>query len=327
MIDLNKEIRIDDKYIPFNGEWANYLINLGIHITSHKTNASSDSKYVLLTPIDDLVPELIAVGALKGRLKKANNTGFYKLDSVIDHLVNVEKGTVLTIIEKIHDLKPYQGKLIEVNSDQLLIDRLDKENDIRGWKRDADIEISLLDTENKTEIKSSLKSDKSLDINFQFLQKIYPEVNPVNLLSLSENYIQIIGNKNHLEERCKLEVKIDDVKGCFDEALLSSAIKKNNKTITNIVSSDSIDKFYNNADLSLFVQTKNKDISQALYWSNSKPKVVIIPRSSPQVTELVPRLNKEYYKSEDEVSLPQNCDECIENKVITPKSCEIMGYI
>ena len=329
MIGVNKRIKLNDSYISFNGQWSDFLYNLGEHITSHNHELDGNVNYVLLTPIEDLVAELIASGAIKGFLTKKVDSGFFKLDEIIDELVNIPIGTTITIIEKIYGLKPYQGKLLEVNKDFLKIDRLDKENDIRGWSRKADVEVSMPESKVKDneEVKTNLKSDKAVDINFKLLEQVYPDINPVDLLSIEENSIQIIGNKKLLEQNLKLNLKVGESKGSFDEVLLSSVVRRNNKVLTNILSSDNDGLFNSKSNLSIFVQQKNKDIGQALYWKNNSPRVIIIPRSSPQITELVPRLNKEFYKKEQEVPLPSTCEQCISMNIETPKSCEIMGYL
>lgn len=330
MIEVDKTIRLSQNYYSsFDGKWSDFLINFGEHITSCNSKINGNINYVLLTPIDDLVPELIATGAMKGFLTKKEESGFFKLDSIIDELVKVPIGTTLTIIEKIYGLKPYQGELVEVNKDFLLIDRLDKENDKRGWARTADVEVSIpeYNLEGEDDVRTNLKSDKSIDINFKLLEQAYPGINPIDLLSIQENSIQIVGNKKLIEQNLKLDVKLGETKGSFDEILLSSAVRKNNKVLTNILSSDNDSLFNTTSNLTIFVQQKNKDISEALYWKNNNPRVIIIPRSSPQITELVPRLNKEFYKKESEVSLPSNCDKCISKNIETPKSCEVMGYL
>lgn len=329
MIEVNKKIKLKDSFISFDGEWSKFLLNLGEHIISHNNAINGNVNYVLLTPIDDLVPELIATGAIKGFLTKKTDSGFFKLDSIIDELVDIPIGTTLTIIEKIYGLKPYQGKLIEVNKNFLKIERIDKDNDIRGWERFSDVEVALPELNQKIseENKTKLKSDKSIDINFGLLQHAYPEINPIDLLSIQENSIQIIGNKKLIEHNLNLTVELGEVKGTFDQILLSSVIKKNNKVLTNIFSSDSDDLFNDKSSLSIFVQQRNKDIGEALYWKNNNPRVIIIPRSSPQITELVPRLNKEFYKKESTVPLPDECEKCKLKNIETPKSLEIMGYL
>ena len=77
MIEVDKTIRLSQNYYSsFDGKWSDFLINFGEHITSCNSKINGNINYVLLTPIDDLVPELIATGAMKGFLTKKEESGF-----------------------------------------------------------------------------------------------------------------------------------------------------------------------------------------------------------------------------------------------------------
>ncbi|MBT6232475.1 MAG: hypothetical protein HOI51_03755, partial [Nitrosomonadales bacterium] len=60
-------------YGSFDGQWADFFIDLGEHVVK---NTSGDSRIILLTPTDKIIPFLISIGAMKTFLTSDVSTGF-----------------------------------------------------------------------------------------------------------------------------------------------------------------------------------------------------------------------------------------------------------
>ena len=178
-----------------------------------------------------------------------------------------------------------------------------------------DIEVSI--TSSREFSVPDRSTTTKADPNLKLLKKLYKDSDPLGVLGLPNNIIQIAGNKNTLIEESKLRFEIDEIKGSFAEGLVTKDVLSRRQELTKITAAKE-ENLNQEANLSIFCQTSNTNISNVLDWTNNFPQIFLIPRSSRQVYDLVEMFNDEYLSREEEVDF---------NDLRVPRGCEIMGYV
>ena len=301
------------------GEWKNFFVNLGSFAID---KLQGNSRIVALVPSTRLLPFFISVGAMSSFLNGSISTGFKTIDKVWDDLKKTEYGTEVHVINKGYGFKHHKGALKEVSNNIFtIIETTNDVKEINGWKYDPEnnaipqIEVSIT-TNKQFEIPNRATVTKS-DPNLKLLEYFYSNTDPLGVLGLPDNLIQLVGNKNSLIEESKLQFRTYSAKGSFDQVVITRGALNRSQEIT-YVTSPSEENLKDSANLSIFIQSKNTNIGNVIDWTNNFPQIFLIPRASRQASLLVDMFNQEYIDREETITF---------DDLSIPVGCEIMGYV
>ena len=306
-------------YGKFEGNWVDFFIDLGQFTVE---NFSGNTRIVALVPTTKILPFFISIGAMNSFLKGNISTGFLPIETIWDELQVTPIGTEVHVVDKTNGFVHYKGALESITSNTFLLKVTQNETHVTpGWMFDPsrslipDIEVSI--TASRVFTVPDRATSSKHDPNLKLLNTFYKDSDPLGVLGLPNNIIQIAGNKNTLHEEAMLRFKFDEVEGSFAEALIIKDVLSGKQELTKI-SAAKEENLIQDANLSIFCQTPNTNISNVLDWTNNFPQIFLIPRSSRQVYDLVEKLNDEYISRETDVSFKD---------LKIPNGCEIMGYV
>ena len=305
----------DPEYGSFSNKWADFFINLGEYVVS---NLAGNSRIILLTPSTKIIPFLISLGAARKFLDGNISTGFHPIEDIWGKLQNTKIGTEIHVIDKTRGFIHYKGALSYIDKKQFNIHLTQNRESVSpGWMYTNDLipDIDISIVEEKEFVIPSKSTIEKGDPNLNLLGKFYEGVDPLGVLGLPNNLIQLIGNKNTLLYESKLEFTADGIKGSMSDLVISKGALSNTRELT-YIGSGKEENLKNESNLSIFVQSKNVNISNLIDWTNNFPQVFIINRSSPSVAELVELFNDEYLEREESFSIDLDI----------PLGCEIMSY-
>lgn len=306
-------------YGTFNDSWADFFIDLGEYIAK---NFSGDSRIVMLTPTEKIIPFLISIGAMRNYLESDISTGFLPIDKLWNELQETPLGTEVHVIDKTKGFIHYKGGLATVTKETFVLKTVEQDGSTEpGWFYSPeknivpDIDISIV---SKKEFlpPSRIQTDKGVP-NLNMLGEFYTTSDPLGILGLPNNLIQIVGNKNTLVMESDMKFLKDNIRGSFADILVTKDSLSRQRELTYLVSAKE-ENLKDEVNLSIFVQGKNTNISNLIDWSNNFPQIFIIPRTSRQAYELVEIFNDEYEDREQSI--------LFENLNI-PTGCELMGYV
>lgn len=306
-------------YGNITGNWKEFFINLGNFAV---TNLEGNARIIALVPSTKLLPFFISIGAMKSFLNGSISTGFKKVEDIWDELVNTELGTEIHVINKGYGFKHHKGALHSISSNNFFIKETSNINkETNGWSYDPEkniipsIEISITASK-KYEVPDRAATTSS-DPNLKLLDYFYPEADPLGVLGLPNNLIQLVGNKNSLIEESKLQFQAGNAKGSFSQAVITKGALNKKQEIT-YITSPSEDNLEPGANLSIFTQSRNTNIGNIIDWTNNFPQIFLIPRTSRQAYSLVEMFNEEFIDRDDDISF---------ENINVPAGCEIMGYV
>ena len=305
------------EYGSFSNEWADFFIDLGEYIV---TNLTGNSRVVLLTPTTKIIPFLISLGACRKLIEGEVSTGFKPIEEIWEEIQNTELGTEIHIMfrEPIFEIK--KGALKEKKDDMFTIQGSQATGSVIDGcfypdkNNPPNIDISIV-KDSKYIIPERSRSEKG-DPNLQLLGKFYEGLDPLGVLGLPNNLIQIVGNRRQLTEEAEMEFAADNLKGTMADLLITRNSFSNLRELT-YITSDREESLVNEANLSIFVQAKYTNMTNLLNWTNNFPQVFIIPRSANNIVELTDLLNTDYFEREEDIHFKE---------LDIPKGCEIMGY-
>lgn len=316
----------DKNYGTFNGNWFDYFNFLGESIVQ---NPQKNIKYVLLTPTASVLPFAIATGAIKGFLKSDVSTGFKNLNEIWEELQKTELGTeVHVVMQTTKGVEKKTGALHELAKEYFLIKekKSGKLDEVFGLSIKAPgVKIAISKNKDYELSEKSVGFEGGLDL--KDFNIYYEEVDPLGLIGLPNNLIQISGNKKTLEKESEQRFFIEyGEKGKnhgfanfrFRDLLLTKNALAKNIEVTKLCSVNE-KQLSLDANLTIFIQSENTNIEHVMDWENEFPQVIIIPRTLRKSTSLISTFNQEYlYRlNEEEItSYPQNI----------PTGCEIMAY-
>jgi len=309
----------DQNYGRFNDEWADFFIELGQYTVE---NFSGNTRIIALVPTTKILAFLISIGAMNSFLKGNISTGFLPLEKIWDELQSTPIGTEVHVVDKTNGFVHHKGALDSLTSNSFLLKVTQNESHVTpGWMYEPerfpspDIEVSI--TSSREFDVPDRATSTNADPNLKLLNKLYKDSDPLGVLGLPNNIIQIAGNKNTLIYESKLRFEIDEINGSFAEGLITKDVLSRRQELTKITAAKE-DNLTQEANLSIFCQSSNTNISNVLDWTNNFPQIFLIPRSSRQVYDLVEMFNDEYMSREEEADF---------NELKIPKGCEIMGYV
>ena len=310
----------DDILGSFNGEWFNFFFDLGESIA---LNEKKNVKYILLTPTATIIPFVLASGAINGFLQGKISTGFKELREIWEDLQQTELGSEIHVIKQSSKgLIKHTGALSSINEDQFQIEEtLDNiKNPNHGWlKNTQNIKVSI---SNKSFDLKEKSQSYGGDLNIKDFNIYYPDVDPLGIMGLPNNLIQIVGNKNTLDKESDLQFFIEHDEGFgrfkFGDLLATQKAIDKEIEVTKLCSTNE-SQLSRDANLTIFIQSENTNIEHVMDWENDFPQVIIIPRTLRRSTSLISSYNQEYlYRLNDKeiTNYPQNI----------PLGCEIMAY-
>ena len=309
----------DMNYGRFNNEWADFFINLGKYIVE---NFKGNTRVIALVPTSKILPFLISVGAMNSFLKGNISTGFLSIEDIWVELQSTPLGTEVHVVDKTNGFVHHKGALESITQNSFLLKTTQSETHVTpGWIFDPerspipDIEVSI--TSSRQFIIPERATTIKGDPNLKLLNKLYQDSDPLGVLGLPNNIIQIAGNKNTLIEESNLRFQIDGISGSFSEGLITKDVLSRKQELTKISASKE-ENLIKESNLSIFSQSSNTNISNVIDWTNNFPQIFVIPRTSRQVYDLVEMFNDEYMSREEEVEF---------DDLVIPKGCEIMGYV
>lgn len=284
-------------------------------------NTSEDSRVVLLTPTEKIIPFLISIGAMKTFLTSDVSTGFLPIKDVWEQLKVTPLGTEIHVIDKTKGFIHYKGGLSSISTNSFFLKTVEKDGSLEpGWYYSyeegaiPDIDVSIVNNIEFSAPERALVDQGEPNLNL--LGEFYGESDPMGVLGLPNNLIQIIGNKNTLTMESYLNFSIENVSGNFSDILITKNSIGRNRELTHLTAAKE-ENLKKEVNLSIFVQGKNTNISNLLDWTNNFPQIFIIPRTSRQSYDLVEMFNDEYLSREETLDFLD---------LNVPKGCEIMGY-
>jgi hypothetical protein len=284
-------------------------------------NTSEDSRVVLLTPTEKIIPFLISIGAMKTFLTSDVSTGFLPIKDVWEQLKVTPLGTEIHVIDKTKGFIHYKGGLSSISTNSFFLKTVEKDGSLEpGWYYSyeegaiPDIDVSIVNNIEFSAPERALVDHGEPNLNL--LGEFYGESDPMGVLGLPNNLIQIIGNKNTLTMESYLNFSIENVSGNFSDILITKNSIGRNRELTHLTAAKE-ENLKKEVNLSIFVQGKNTNISNLLDWTNNFPQIFIIPRTSRQSYDLVEMFNDEYLSREETLDFLD---------LNVPKGCEIMGY-
>lgn len=310
----------DDSLGSFNGEWFNFFFDLGETIALKE---KKNIKYVLLTPTSSIIPFILASGAINGFLQGKISTGFKELKQIWEELQQTELGSEIHVIRQSADgLIKHTGALLSIDEDKFFIEETidNKKNVNHGWlKNTNNIKVSI---SNKSFLLKAKSQSYGGDLNIKDFNIYYPDVDPLGIMGLPNNLIQIVGNKNTLDKESEAHffIEYDEGFGRFKFGDLLATQKAIDKEIevTKLCSVNE-SELSREANLTIFIQSENTNIEHVMDWENDFPQVIIIPRTLRRSTSLISSYNQEYLyrlNGEEITDYPHNI----------PLGCEIMAY-
>jgi len=305
-------------YGSFHEPWADFFIDLGEYIAK---NFSGESRVVMLTPTEKIIPFLISIGAMKNFLNSDISTGFLPINEIWEDLQQTPLGTEVHVIDKTKGFIHYKGGLESITNETFMLKTIEQDGNAEpGWFYSLeknivpDIDISIVSR--KEFLPPSRRQTDKGEPNLNLLGAFYTNSDPLGVLGLPNNIIQIIGNKNTLSMESNLKFLKDNASGSFADILITKNSISKQRELT-FLGAAKEENLKDEVNLSIFVQGKNTNISNVLDWTNNFPQVHIIPRPSRQAYELIEIYNDEYLVR----------DETLEFSELTvPIGCEIMGY-
>ena len=301
------------------GEWKDFFVNLGSFAID---KLEGNSRIVALVPSTRLLPFFISIGAMSSFLNGSISTGFKTIDKVWDELKETAYGTEIHVINKGYGFKHHKGALKEVSNDTFtILETTNNTEAINGWRYDPknnsvpQIEVSITSTKQFV-VPDRAVATKS-DPNLKLLNHFYSNTDPLGVLGLPDNLIQLVGNKNSLIEESQLQFKTNDAKGSFEQLVITKGALNRSQEIT-YLTSPSEENLKDSANLSVFTQSKNTNIGNVIDWTNNFPQIFLIPRTSRQSSNLVDMFNQEYIDREETITF---------DDLNVPSGCEIMGYV
>jgi hypothetical protein len=305
-------------YGSFDGPWADFFIDLGEHVVK---NTSGDSRIILLTPTDKVIPFLISIGAMKTFLTSDISTGFLPIDEIWEQLKITPLGTEVHVIDKTIGFTHYKGGLSSLSDNSFYLKIIEKDGGLeRGWQyfpedgRKPAIDVSIMGGRNFSA--PERPQTEQGDPNLHLLGEFYSNSDPMGVLGLPNNLIQIIGNKNTLTMESHLRFLKDGISGNFGDILITKNAISRERELTYLGAAKE-ENLKNEVNLSIFVQGKYANITNLIDWTNSFPQILIIPRTSRQSYDLVEMCNDEYLSREESIDF---------SELNVPNGCEIMGY-
>lgn len=306
-------------YGSFDGQWADFFIDLGEHVVK---NTSGDSRIILLTPTDKIIPFLISIGAMKTFLNSDISTGFLPINEIWEQLKITPLGTEVHVIDKTRGFIHYKGGLSSLSDNSFYLKVIEKDGGLEyGWQFSAEdgripaIDVSIVGK--KKFLAPERPHTDQGDPNLNLLGEFYSNSDPMGVLGLPNNLIQIIGNRKTLTTEAYLRLSKNNVGGNFSDVLITKDSISRERELTYLAASKE-ENLKKEVNLSIFVQGKHTNISELVDWTNNFPQIFIIPRTSRQAYDLVQIFNDEYEDREQSLDF---------KNLNIPKGCEIMGYI
>lgn len=300
------------------GDWVQFFIDLGKYTVE---NLHGNSRIIALVPSTSVLPFLISAGAMNSFLNGNVSTGFKNIKDIWSSLVNTPIGTEVHVVDKTNGFIHHKGALKYVSNNTFGIQLTQNKFQVDpGWIFDPDngvvpdIEVSIT-ASRQYNIPQKAVSTKA-DPNLQLLNKFYQNTDPLGVLGLPNNIIQIIGNKNRLILESQMEFVIDEIKGSFSEALITKNVLSKKQELTYIASPRE-GNLNESSNLSIFTQSSNTNVGDVIDWTNEFPQIYLIPRTSRQSYDLVEMFNDEYEDREQSIEFTD---------LNIPIGCEIMGY-
>ncbi len=306
----------DDNYGSFTGDWVNFFLDLGKQIAE---NFTGNSRIILLVPSVKVIPFLISLGACRRFLDSDISTGFYPIQEIWNELQSTEIDTEIHVIDKSYGFEVVKGRLTDLSKETFTIETSSQANSIkRAWmyneKIMPNIDVSIV-RGSKYKLPEKVKFEKG-DPNLKLLGKFYKGLDPLGVLGLPNNLIQIAGNKNLLNEEAKKVFYSEDVKGCFGDLVITKGSLNKERELTYICSAKE-ENLKKEANLSIFVNSKYTNILNLIDWTNNFPQVFIVPRTAPNVIEIVEAFNEEFFSKSEELLF---------DGLKIPVACDLMGY-
>jgi len=300
------------------GDWVQFFIDLGKYTVE---NLHGNSRIIALVPSTSMLPFLISAGAMNSFLNGNISTGFKNIKDIWSELVDTPIGTEVHVVDKTNGFIHHKGALKYVSSNTFGIQLTQNKFQVDpGWIFEPangivpDIEVSI--TASREYIVPERAVSTKADPNLLLLNKFYQNTDPLGVLGLPNNIIQIIGNKNRLILESQAEFVIDEIKGSFSEGLITKNVLNKKQELTYIASPRE-ENLTASANLSIFTQSSNTNIGDVVDWTNEFPQIYLIPRTSRQSHDLVEIFNDEYEDREQTLELTD---------LNIPIGCEIMGY-
>ena len=307
-----------NKFSLGSGDWVQFFIDLGKYTVE---NLHGNSRIIALVPSTSMLPFLISAGAMNSFLNGNISTGFKNIKDIWSELVDTPIGTEVHVVDKTNGFIHHKGALKYVSSNTFGIQLTQNKFQVDpGWIFEPangivpDIEVSI--TASREYIVPERAVSTKADPNLLLLNKFYQNTDPLGVLGLPNNIIQIIGNKNRLILESQAEFVIDEIKGSFSEGLITKNVLNKKQELTYIASPRE-ENLNISANLSIFAQSSNTNIGDVVDWTNEFPQIYLIPRTSRQSYDLVEIFNDEYEDREQTIELTD---------LNIPIGCEIMGY-
>ena len=307
-----------NKFSLGSGDWVQFFIDLGKYTVE---NLHGNSRIIALVPSTSMLPFLISAGAMNSFLNGNISTGFKNIKDIWSELVDTPIGTEVHVVDKTNGFVHHKGALKYVSSNTFGIQLTQNKFQVDpGWIFEPangivpDIEVSI--TASREYIVPERAVSTKADPNLLLLNKFYQNTDPLGVLGLPNNIIQIIGNKNSLILESQLEFVIDEIKGTFSEGLITKNVLSKKQELTYIASPKE-ENLNASSNLSIFTQSSNTNIGDIVDWTNEFPQIFLIPRTSRQSYDLVEIFNDEYEDREQTVEFTD---------LNIPIGCEIMGY-
>jgi len=307
-----------NKFSLGSGDWVQFFIDLGKYTVE---NLHGNSRIIALVPSTSMLPFLISAGAMNSFLNGNISTGFKNIKDIWSELVDTPIGTEVHVVDKTNGFVHHKGALKYVSSNTFGIQLTQNKFQVDpGWIFEPangivpDIEVSI--TASREYIVPERAVSTKADPNLLLLNKFYQNTDPLGVLGLPNNIIQIIGNKNRLILESQAEFVIDEIKGSFSEGLITKNVLNKKQELTYIASPRE-ENLNISANLSIFAQSSNTNIGDVVDWTNEFPQIYLIPRTSRQSYDLVEIFNDEYEDREQTIEFTD---------LNIPIGCEIMGY-
>ncbi len=307
-----------NKFSLGSGDWVQFFIDLGKYTVE---NLHGNSRIIALVPSTSMLPFLISAGAMNSFLNGNISTCFKNIKDIWSELVDTPIGTEVHVVDKTNGFIHHKGALKYVSSNTFGIQLTQNKFQVDpGWIFEPangivpDIEVSI--TASREYIVPERAVSTKADPNLLLLNKFYQNTDPLGVLGLPNNIIQIIGNKNRLILESQAEFVIDEIKGSFSEGLITKNVLNKKQELTYIASPRE-ENLNISANLSIFAQSSNTNIGDVVDWTNEFPQIYLIPRTSRQSYDLVEIFNDEYEDREQTIEFTD---------LNIPIGCEIMGY-
>ena len=216
-----------NKFSLGSGDWVQFFIDLGKYTVE---NLHGNSRIIALVPSTSMLPFLISAGAMNSFLNGNISTGFKNIKDIWSELVDTPIGTEVHVVDKTNGFIHHKGALKYVSSNTFGIQLTQNKFQVDpGWIFEPangivpDIEVSI--TASREYIVPERAVSTKADPNLLLLNKFYQNTDPLGVLGLPNNIIQIIGNKNRLILESQAEFVIDEIKGSFSEGLITKNAK------------------------------------------------------------------------------------------------------